>query len=156
MLGTGAGGTSSVTPVDELGVIIVSAPSRDIARVEAMVAELMRIDAMQQFIRFELRHIAAPAALTRAVGLVAGSGTAQTSPIQNQNARGNIREHQAAQQGGRLSASPPHAPARTHTHTHMGPRGEARAYTDMHGALPGTSGCGTGGGAAMGRAGRLW
>ena len=100
VLGTGSGGTNTVQPVDELGVIIVSAPSRDIARVEAMVAELMRIDAMQQFIRFELRHIAAPAALSRAVGLVAGSGTASVATNNNQISGRNIRELQAAQQGG--------------------------------------------------------
>lgn len=93
VLGAGGGGTNSVQPVDELGVIIVSAPSRDIARVEAMVEELMRIDAMQQFIRLELRHIAAPAALERAVGLVAGSGTAAMASNPQLSGR-NIRELQ--------------------------------------------------------------
>lgn len=98
VLGTGSGATNTVQAVDELGVIIVSAPSRDIARVEAMVAELMRIDALQQFMRFELRYIAAPAALERAVGLVAGTGTpSSATPNPNQGGRGNIRELQAAQ-----------------------------------------------------------
>lgn len=68
-LGT-PGGSSPIQAVDELGVLIVSAPARDIARVESMVEELMRINAEQQYIRFELDHIAAPAALERALGLV--------------------------------------------------------------------------------------
>lgn len=68
----GGGGSPTIQAVDELGVLIVSAPSRDIARVEALVDELRRVDGMQRYIRIELTHIAAPAALERAAGLVGG------------------------------------------------------------------------------------
>jgi type II secretory pathway component GspD/PulD (secretin) len=77
----GEGGSASIQPVDELGVIIVTAPSRDIARVEAMVNELMRLDAMQRFIRIELDYIAAPTALERAVALAGSPGQTQGSGI---------------------------------------------------------------------------
>lgn len=86
--------TSTIQPVDELGVIIVTAPARDIARVESLVAELMAIIAQQQYIRFELNHIAAPAARDRAVGLV-GGGTGTTGGLtlnQNQQIRGNRQQ----------------------------------------------------------------
>lgn len=75
---TTSGGTTSSSPiqaVDELGVLIVNAPPRDIKRVEMMVTQLLRLDADQQFIRFELDHLAAPTALNRIVALVGGSST---------------------------------------------------------------------------------
>lgn len=88
-------GSSSIQAVDELGVLIVNAPSRQIAEVEKMVAELMRIDSEQQFIRLELDHIAAPAALERAVGLVGaanaqsgGGGVAAQLALQNRREGG--------------------------------------------------------------------
>ena len=90
------GGSSSIQAVDELGVLIVNAPSRDIARVEEMVEELMRIDGEQQYIRLELNHIAAPAALERAIGLVGAAsggsgqgGLAAQLAIQNRRNEGN-------------------------------------------------------------------
>lgn len=86
----GGGNASAVQAVDELGVLIVTAPSRDIARVETLVEELRKIDADQRYIRLELNHIAAPAALERALGLVgAGSGSNNAgSQLANQLARG--------------------------------------------------------------------
>jgi type II secretory pathway component GspD/PulD (secretin) len=72
VLGASGSTGASVQAVDELGVVIVTAPSRDIARVEALVEELRRVDAQQQYIRLELAHIAAPVALERAIGLVGG------------------------------------------------------------------------------------
>ena len=75
----GGAGSPSIQAVDELGVLIVSAPSRDIARVEALVDELRRVDALQRYIRIELTHIAAPAALERAAGLVGGGASAASA-----------------------------------------------------------------------------
>lgn len=79
VLGTGGatGGTTGtgVQAVDELGVVIVTAPARDIARVEALVEELRRVDAQQRYIRIDLDYIAAPAARDRAIALVGGSSS---------------------------------------------------------------------------------
>jgi type II secretory pathway component GspD/PulD (secretin) len=111
ILSPGSGGTNAnarsnaIQAVDELGVLIINAPPRDIARIEQMVAELIRIDENQQYIRFELDHLAAPTALNRLVGLVGGS--VQSSGIANQritqnnpNAAGGIT---GIQSGGSLS-----------------------------------------------------
>lgn len=74
---------SSIQPLDELGVMIVNAPPRDIQRIKALVAELLRIDDNQEYIRFELEHIAAPTALERAIGLTGGSNSGQSRIAQN-------------------------------------------------------------------------
>ena len=50
--GTGNAKSTPIQAVDELGVLIINAPPRDIARVEKMVAELLRLDSVQQYIRF--------------------------------------------------------------------------------------------------------
>ena len=71
-------------PIDELGVLIVNAPPRDIQRVKTLVAQLLKIDDDQRYIRFELEHLAAPAALERAVGLVGGNSSGQNRVVQNQ------------------------------------------------------------------------
>lgn len=76
--------TSAIQAVDELGILIVNAAPRDIARVEQMMIELISIDEDQEFIRFELDHLAAPIALDRAVGLVGGTQSG-TTPRVNQN-----------------------------------------------------------------------
>lgn len=97
----GAAGTTnaSIQPVDELGVLIVTAAARDVARVQALVDELRRIDSEQRYIRIELVHIAAPAVVERAIGLV-GGGTGQTGVAggvaQQQMPRGRP-DQQAAQ-----------------------------------------------------------
>ncbi len=92
-------GGVQIQAVDELGVLIVSAPSRDIARVEAMVEELRRVDAMQEYIRIELFHVAAPAALERAIGLVGGAPSSGLSIPQQPIQRGG-RNDQLAQAAG--------------------------------------------------------
>ena len=71
-------------PIDELGVLIVNAPPRDIQRVKSLVAQLLKIDDDQRYIRFELEHLAAPAALERAIGLVGGNSSNQNRVVQNQ------------------------------------------------------------------------
>ncbi|MFK7760105.1 MAG: secretin N-terminal domain-containing protein [Phycisphaerales bacterium] len=73
-----------IQAIDELGVLIINAPARDIERIKALVTELLRIDDDQQYIRFELDHLAAPAALERAVGLVGGNSTGRQQLSPNQ------------------------------------------------------------------------
>ncbi len=69
----GAQASSPILAVDELGVLIVNAPPRDIDRIATMVEELIRIDNTQSYIRLELQFISAPVARQRAVGLAGGS-----------------------------------------------------------------------------------
>ncbi len=64
----------AIQAVDELGVLIINAPHRDILRIEQMVTELIRLDTDMQYIRFELHHLAAPTALDRVIALVGGAG----------------------------------------------------------------------------------
>ena len=82
------GGTkqSSIQPVDELGVLIVNAPPRDIERIKALIAELIRIDDDQRYIRFDLQHLAAPVALERAIGLAGGNSSGNQRLATNPNA----------------------------------------------------------------------
>ncbi|MBL4590549.1 MAG: hypothetical protein JKY96_01175 [Phycisphaerales bacterium] len=83
--GTAAGG-GPILAVDELGVLIINAPPRDIERIVAMVNELIEIDNSQQFIRLELKYISAPVARQRAVGLSGGStGTRTSGPTGGNN-----------------------------------------------------------------------
>lgn len=86
-----AKGSNSILPLDELGVLIINAPPRDIARIRLLVDELLRIDDDQRYIRFELSHIAAPVALERATGLVGGNNSGNQRIAQNvNNAQGGI------------------------------------------------------------------
>lgn len=86
--GTNPGGQSGSGPiqaVDEIGVLIINAPPRDIERIEALVNELIRLDQQQQYIRLELNHLAAPVARERVVGLAGGSGGSQSIQVNNRN-----------------------------------------------------------------------
>jgi type II secretory pathway component GspD/PulD (secretin) len=89
---TGGGGgnaqSSAIQAIDELGVLIINARSRDIARIESMVERLIERDQQQQYIRFELNHLAAPTALNRVVGLVGGSSGGTTLNVGGGNNRG--------------------------------------------------------------------
>jgi len=76
---------NSIQPVDELGVLIINAPPRDIQRIQTLVDELIRIDDGQRYIRFELAHLAAPVALQRAIGLAGGTSSGQQRLGQNPN-----------------------------------------------------------------------
>jgi len=78
--GGGNAKATAIQAVDELGVLIINAPPRDIARVEQMVAELVRLDTDQQYIRFDLNHLAAPTALNRVISLVGGSSNSTNRP----------------------------------------------------------------------------
>lgn len=84
-------GTNAIQAVDELGVLIINARSRDIARIESMVEKIIQRDQEQEYIRFELDHLAAPTALNRVVGLVGGSsgGTGLNFSGGNNNRGGN-------------------------------------------------------------------
>ncbi len=83
--GAAGGVNNAIQAVDELGVLIINAPSRDIARIEAMVERLIEIDKGQQYIRFELDHLAAPTALNRVVGLAGGDVSNQNTVNFNPN-----------------------------------------------------------------------
>lgn len=102
------GTTNAIQAVDELGVLIINARSRDIARIEAMVERLIEIDKIQRYIRFELDHLAAPTALNRVVGLVggsSGSGGSVNFSGNNNNRGGNQNNPQnvLSLDGGTLS-----------------------------------------------------
>ena len=88
-----SGGSSALQAIDELGVIIINAPARDISRIETLVEDLLTIDNNQRYIRFELDHLAAPVARDRAVGLAGGSSASA-------NSRANQFNPQGGQQGG--------------------------------------------------------
>lgn len=83
--------SKAIQAVDELGVVIVNAPPRDIRRIEQMIAEFIRLDNDQQFMRFELNHLAAPIALDRAIGLVGGSGGGSIN-VQQRNNNPNLAQ----------------------------------------------------------------
>ncbi len=88
--GTGAAKTGgAIQAVDELGVLIINAPHRDILRIEQMVTELIRLDTDMQYIRFELHHLAAPTALDRVIALVGGSGSSGPRTPQTRSPQGN-------------------------------------------------------------------
>ncbi len=103
--GAGGGGnqgaSSAIQAVDELGVLIINARSRDIARIEQMVERLIQIDRDQQYIRFELDHLAAPIALNRVVGLAGGGSAGNNAAINF--AGGNNRNNQNNNQGAVVS-----------------------------------------------------
>lgn len=82
---TAQGQSSAIQAVDELGVLIINARSRDIDRIEKMVEKLIAIDKDQQYIRFELDHLAAPTALNRVVGLVGGTTNGSSVNFGGQN-----------------------------------------------------------------------
>lgn len=94
--GTNQQGTNAIQAVDELGVLIINARSRDIERIEAMVEKLIQRDQEQEYIRFELDHLAAPTALNRVVGLVGGNsgGTGLNFTGGNNNRGGNQNNNQ--------------------------------------------------------------
>lgn len=96
--GGNQGASSAIQAVDELGVLIINARSRDIARIEQMVDALITIDKEQQYIRFELNHLAAPIALNRVIGLAGGdaSGSGNTINFSGGNNRNNPNSGQGA------------------------------------------------------------
>lgn len=94
--GGGAAQSTAIQAIDELGVLIINARSRDIERIEDMVDRLIKLDQQQTYIRFELDHLAAPTALNRVVGLVGGSSGGATFSGANQN-RNNNQNRNAAQ-----------------------------------------------------------
>ena len=81
--------SNAIQAVDELGVLIINATARDIRRIEGMVEALIAIDKDQQYIRFELNHLAAPIALNRVIGLAGGSANTGTNFNIQQGGRNN-------------------------------------------------------------------
>lgn len=93
-----AGG--AIQAIDELGVLVINAPSRDISRVEQMVEKLIDIDRKQQYIRLELDHLAAPVALDRVSALAGGAQSAGVVTNQGGNNRGRNNDNQSIPQLG--------------------------------------------------------
>lgn len=83
----------NIAYIDELGVIVMTGPARNIARVEELIANLRDRYQEARFSRIELEHVAAPVARERLVQLV-GSGTATGLPGQinprNQGQQGQV------------------------------------------------------------------
>lgn len=101
-----SGGTgNAIQAVDELGVLIINSTARDIRRIEEMVEQLITIDRGQEFIRFELDHLAAPTALNRVVGLAGGSSDSSRANLQqnNRNPQGNNQQGTVSLAGSSLT-----------------------------------------------------
>ena len=67
------GSQNQVRAIDELGVIVATAPPLQLDRIERMVDEFLALYRAQEYTRIELDYIAAPTARERAIGLVGGS-----------------------------------------------------------------------------------
>ncbi|MCK6478060.1 MAG: hypothetical protein L6Q35_14665 [Phycisphaerales bacterium] len=67
------GGSRQYAYVDELGVIVATDTLRKLAQVESLIDRLLAEYAKARFIRFELKHVAAPVARERALQLVGQS-----------------------------------------------------------------------------------
>lgn len=81
----GGAAPTSIAYVDELGVIVLTATARDVARVEEVVKQILDYRTQIRLHRIELVHIAAPAARDRAIGLVgSGSGTSNNRNLGRQ------------------------------------------------------------------------
>jgi type II secretory pathway component GspD/PulD (secretin) len=110
--GQGGGGGGALQAIDELGVIIINAPARDISRIKTLVDSLLQIDENQRYIRFELDHLAAPVARDRAVGLSGGTSNAnnpnnrQFNPQNNQQGGAVISGGSLSNIGDRLAIDP--------------------------------------------------
>ncbi len=94
VIGTNNG---TVSPVDELGVLIVTASPRQIARVEALVERILVRNADLKLWPIQLAFVAAPTARERVLAL-AGSPSGGGVPGQ-QNARQIQQQQQQQQQG---------------------------------------------------------
>ncbi len=95
--GGGAPTATTIAYIDELGVIVMTGTSRDIRRVETLIAELRDRYLQAHFTRIELAHIAAPVARERVIQL-AGSGTGQTTRVTPQQPQGRAQQQQQQQQ----------------------------------------------------------
>lgn len=96
-MGWGQQAPTSVGFVDELGVIVVTLPNRDVQRLAGVVGELLAHNATIRYHRIELLHVAAPAARQRAIGLVGGTASQSgglTAQLQRQMAQQGIQPGQ--------------------------------------------------------------
>ncbi|GJM19844.1 MAG: hypothetical protein DHS20C14_20570 [Phycisphaeraceae bacterium] len=81
IMGWGTTPPPTVAYVDELGVIVVTLPAREIARVESAVETILASRATITYHRIELNHVAAPAAKERAVALAGGQQSSANNPF---------------------------------------------------------------------------
>lgn len=84
----------NIAYIDELGVIVMTGPARNIARVEELIANLRGRYQESRFSRIELLHVAAPVARERLAQLV-GTGTTsgtlgQATPRGAQGQQGQV------------------------------------------------------------------
>lgn len=92
------GNSTSVQPIDELGVLMVTGSAKTVSLAEAIIDELARANAELSLHRIELTYIAASTARQRAIGLAGGGG--QTGNVaQQQFINRNADPNQAAQFG---------------------------------------------------------
>ncbi|MFI4898609.1 MAG: type II secretion system protein GspD [Phycisphaerales bacterium JB059] len=89
------GAPNQIRAVDELGVIVATAPPLQLDRINRMVEEFLALYRAQEYTRIELDYIAAPTARERAIGLVGGS----TDAFARQNLQGRQVNQQNAQTG---------------------------------------------------------
>lgn len=93
------GNNTSVQPIDELGVLMVTGSAKTVSLAEAIVDELARAGAELALHRIELTYIAASTARQRAIGLAGGGGQTGNVAQQQQFINRNADPNQAAQFG---------------------------------------------------------
>ncbi|GAB4385785.1 MAG: hypothetical protein Kow0022_13010 [Phycisphaerales bacterium] len=86
----GGQGQQNIAYIDELGVIVMTGPTRNIQRVEELIENLRKRYLEARFTRIELDHIAAPVARDRVISLVGGGTDTTTSA--RQAARANPQQ----------------------------------------------------------------
>lgn len=89
------GSPNQIRAIDELGVIVATAPPLQLDRINRMVEEFLLLYRAQEYTRIELDYIAAPTARERAIGLVGGS----TDTFARQNLQGRQPNQQNVQTG---------------------------------------------------------
>ncbi len=70
-----ASSSNKILAIDELGVIVATAPPLQLDRIEQMIGEFLLRYRAQEFTRIELDYIAAPTARRRAIELVGGTSS---------------------------------------------------------------------------------
>lgn len=79
---------NQVRAIDELGVIVATAPPLQLDRIESLVAAFLQLYREQEYTRIELDYIAAPTARERAIGLVGGSSSTFNTTQNTANRQG--------------------------------------------------------------------
>lgn len=96
----GGQGQQNIAYIDELGVIVMTGPTRNIQRVEELIENLRKRHLEARFTRIELDHIAAPVARDRVISLVGGGTDTTTSARQTARVNPQVPNAPNAAQGG--------------------------------------------------------